>query len=44
MQDWRDAGMEVCRTLGMQDLRELDWREAGLEECRTGGMQERRDA
>jgi hypothetical protein len=28
-----NAGLEGCRTGGMQD-----WRDAGLEGCRTGGI------
>ena len=44
MQDRWDAGLERCRTGGMQDGRDEVRRDAGLERCRTGVMQDGRDA
>ena len=44
MQDKRDAGLEGCRTGGMQDKRMQDKRDAGQEVCRIRGMQDKRYA
>ena len=49
MQDWSEAGLEGCRTGGLQEggiheRSDVDRRSARKVRCRTGGMQDRRDA
>ena len=44
MQDWRDAGLEGCRKVGMHERRDVERRSAGKVRCRTERMQDRRDS